>query len=367
MKKLPFQQRILVVDDNPKNIQLVGSFLTQEGYTVEFASGGREALEWLETELFDLILMDVMMPGMDGFQVCAALKKIKGREEIPVIFLTAKHDLETFREGFRVGGVDYIFKPFVMEELIVRVRTHLQIASQQKQLKNLNATRDKLLSIISHDLRTPVFSNVLLLERIVGKTSRFSHAELEDLLLTTLESARGALGLLERLLIWAKAQTGQIVFEPIVLNPSELAAEVLESFQPLASAKKLKLKVTKSSTAKLRTDYFMLTTLLRNIISNAVNFSREKGVVELACAKEKDMVVITVTDAGIGMNKDQLQDLFNDALGQPRKSRTTDHGSGLGLLICKDFIDRMGGSLSIKSTPNKGTKVQMSLPVGIKA
>jgi two-component system sensor histidine kinase/response regulator len=367
MKNDSSRKHILVVDDNPKNIQLVGSFLTREGYAVEFAASGREALEWLQSEPFDMVLLDVIMPEMNGFQVCAAIKKIEGCKEIPIIFLTAKHDLETFLEGFKVGGVDYIFKPFVMEELKVRVGTHLQIFQQRKELQNLNATRDKLLSIISHDLRTPLLSNVLLLERLVGKTSRFSAKELQELLASTLESARNSLSLLESMLVWAKAQTGQIVYEPVLVKPGEIMADVMATYEPLASVKGLKLKVAKSTTAKLRTDYYMLTTILRNLISNAVKFSCEKGSVTVSCSKENGNMTFTIGDNGIGMSKQRINQLFSNDQRTANKTNLLDAGSGLGLLICKDFVEKMGGTLSFKSTLNKGTTVEFVLPLGIKA
>ena len=149
---------ILIVDDMPKNIQLVAKFLTDEGYNLFFAQSGVAALKQVNTRPFDLILLDVMMPGMDGFEVCEKIKEIPSAHNIPVIFLTAKTDDEAIARGFSLGGVDYITKPFNPVELVARVRTHLKLRQREKQLRDLNSTKDTLLSVISHDLKTPFFN-----------------------------------------------------------------------------------------------------------------------------------------------------------------------------------------------------------------
>ncbi len=130
--------KILIVDDLPKNIQLLGTILNDEGYSVEFALNGSDALQWTKNERFDLILLDIMMPGMDGFEVCKKLKEDKATKEIPVIFITAKNDPDSTIEGFEVGGVDYITKPFYSQELLSRVKTHIQLSHQKQEIYKKN-------------------------------------------------------------------------------------------------------------------------------------------------------------------------------------------------------------------------------------
>ena len=160
--------KILVVDDNPENIQVVSTCLSKSGYNVEFTLNGIDAIKWIEDTAFDLILLDVMMPEMNGFEVCKKVKKIPGKSEIPIIFLTAKTDLESISKGFDSGGVDYIVKPFFEKELLARVATHLKIQSQNRELIYQNSFKNILMSVIAHDLRTPLslISNMISVLKI---------------------------------------------------------------------------------------------------------------------------------------------------------------------------------------------------------
>jgi len=125
---------VLIVDDNPKNLQILGNFLQKEGYQVEFALDGNSALDWIERTEFDLILLDIMMPGKDGYEVCSLIKKDPVNSEIPIIFITAKIDSESIIKGFETGAVDYITKPFIQSELLVRVKTQLNIKKSKEQI-----------------------------------------------------------------------------------------------------------------------------------------------------------------------------------------------------------------------------------------
>ena len=130
--------RILIVDDNSKNIQVLATVLAKNNYEVEYALRGKDAIEIVKSEDFELILLDIMMPGMDGFDTCIALKKIENRKDIPVIFLTAKTEIESITRGFEIGGVDYITKPFNDKELLKRISTHLELKKSKEKLKEVN-------------------------------------------------------------------------------------------------------------------------------------------------------------------------------------------------------------------------------------
>ena len=166
---------ILIVDDVPRNIQVVANILNSKGYKLLFSQSATKAIEIVKNKNIDLILLDIMMPGMDGYEVCREIKEIPDKKDIPVIFLTAKNDIESVTKGFRAGGVDYIVKPFNNEELVARVETHLKlkdafnvIQEQNKELQELNKTKDKLFSIIAHDLRNP-FNAIYMMSEVLKR------------------------------------------------------------------------------------------------------------------------------------------------------------------------------------------------------
>ncbi|NJK86273.1 MAG: response regulator [Bacteroidales bacterium] len=148
----------MIVDDIPRNIQILGNILREFNYEIEFATNGKDALDWLNTKNFHLVLLDIMMPGMDGYEVCRKIKEKDIHKNISVIFITAKTETDSMLKGFEVGAVDYITKPFNKNELIARIQTHLTLIEQKYQLEQSNAFKNKLFSVIGHDLRDPIGS-----------------------------------------------------------------------------------------------------------------------------------------------------------------------------------------------------------------
>jgi DNA-binding response OmpR family regulator len=164
-------KRILVVDDNPKNIQVVSNILSKENYEIEYAQNGEEAVEIVEEEYFDLILMDVMMPKMDGYEACGKIKAMSLKSGIPVIFLTSRTDADGIAKGFKSGGVDYIFKPFNVEELLARVKTHIALKDAREELFKKNQNQQESLiyaqriqrALLPSDQTVRKFSQIILL------------------------------------------------------------------------------------------------------------------------------------------------------------------------------------------------------------
>jgi two-component system sensor histidine kinase/response regulator len=203
---------VLVVDDNPKNVQIIALLLNELKYKIIIAVNGKSAIDLVERVHPDLILLDVMMPGMDGFEACQIIKSNPENENVPIIFLTALSEKVNIVKGFEVGGVDYITKPFNKEELISRIKTHLELKfarDKMQQMTNhlveLNSIKDKMFSVISHDLRSPLGSIKMTLDFLKNDSNqKYTIADFRNSVNTLAQTTDEVFGLLENLLGWGK-------------------------------------------------------------------------------------------------------------------------------------------------------------------
>jgi two-component system sensor histidine kinase/response regulator len=364
------EQSILIVDDVPKNIQLLGSILKEEAYELEFATSGKEALDWLDSRQFDLVLLDIMMPEMDGFEVCRRIKENPATREVSVIFLTAKADFQSIIQGFESGAVDYITKPYNRKELLVRVKTHLTMQQQRKQLEQTSAFEKKIFSVIGHDLRSPMGNirtyidaflqvNQNLDENVVGL--------LKDLYLLS----DNAFNLLENLLNWAKSQSGGIICRPQEENISLLIKNVLTLFSMQAENKKITLKFDGSDIIRGFFDMELISVVIRNLVSNALKFTPRGGSIKIKafCTTEHDQerLYVLVIDTGNGMTQEIIDNLMNKNIHYTTYGTDNEKGSGLGFQLCKEFVELNHGTIRIESKPNAGSTFSISLPVAAAA
>ncbi len=354
--------KILIVDDILKNLQVIANILKQHGYHIEFASDGETALEWADTQDFDLILLDIMMPEMDGFEVCKQLKSKEKTKDIPVIFLTAKDDMESIKIAFQLGGVDFISKPFNSEELIARVKTHVTINSQRKRLIELNHTKDLFFSIISHDIKTPfaiVMSNTKLLQ---DKFNTYKPETILKLLKNTHESSKYLYGLLLNLLEWSRLQMGKKSAEPKKLNLQYITERALEILGPSIEKKSLKIENEINRDMNAYGDEDMIMTVIRNLLSNAVKFSFDGEKIFLQARKENNHIIYKVKDKGIGMTEEDMSKLFRIEVHNSEIGNSPEKGSGLGLILCKELVNKNNGEIWVESEPGKGSVFSFTLP-----
>ncbi len=361
--RLPGDISVLIVDDMAKNIQLVAKFLTDEGYNLFFAQSGEAALKQFGSRDFDLVLLDVMMPGMDGFEVCRRMKENEKNKMIPIIFLTARTDDDAIKKGFAIGGVDYITKPFNPVELVARVKTHINLRLRERELNDLNTTKDTLLSIISHDLKTPFFNIMGLGELILKSYDEYDDAMKKELISNIVESSRISHNLLDNLLNWIRVQTGKIKFSPESILMKDLIIEVTQLLQTQINSKEVNLEVEIPSAMRVFADPNMLKTIIRNLLSNAVKYTPRGGNVSIKSVEEKDAVTTFVKDNGIGMSDETLESLFKSKLVSSTPGTENESGSGFGLIIIKEFIEIHKGTIMVESEPGKGTTFRFTLPV----
>lgn len=369
------QPYVLLIDDNPKNLQILNNFLREQNYRTAIAKSGEAALTSVLIDKPDLILLDIMMPLMDGFEVCQRLKDNPETADIPVIFVTALTETNNKLKGFQVGGVDYITKPFHKEEVVARIETHLTLKRQKDELQRLNReledinkklmaaneSKDRLFSIIGHDMRGPL-SNILNLLRLLDDDA-LTPEERKELIEESLRSLRYTYDMLENLLFWAKSQKAELVMNPEPLQLSEIVEENIVLMETLVRDKGIIVSQDIDEGLVVLADRNMLNIILRNLISNSIKFSNTGNVVKIFGSREAGKALISVKDEGIGMSQETQIKIFQRREGYSTRGTDQEKGTGLGLTLCIEFIRKMGGAYFVESEEGKGTTFSFTLPL----
>ena len=367
----PSEYKILIVDDVMSNVLLLKVLLTNEKFAIATASNGRQALEQVEKENPDLVLLDVMMPDMSGFEVAQHLKSNPNTADIPIIFLTALNSTADIVKGFQVGANDFISKPFNKEELIIRVTHQISlvaakrlILSKTEELQRTIAGRDKLYSVIAHDLRSPMGSIKMVLNMLIlNLPSEKIGAEMYELLTMANQTTEDVFSLLDNLLKWTKSQIGKlnVVYQDVDLV--EVTDGVIEIFSMVASLKKIRIREMKPEKMMVNADIDMLKTVVRNLLSNAIKFSKENSEVLVKMEEVDGMAVVSVQDYGCGISEEGQKKLLHTDTHFSTFGTNNEEGSGLGLLLCLDFVNKNGGKLWFTSKQGEGSVFSFSVPL----
>ena len=360
--------RILIVDDNTENLSVLGNMLMNTGYSVQVAQNGESAINAVNKKIPDLILLDISMPGLSGFDVCKILKEDEAKANIPVIFLTAHTDTEHIIEGFSLGGVDYITKPFNEQELLSRVKNHLDLkyakaALEQKndELKKLNATKDKFFSIIAHDLRSPIASMMAFIE-IITKDKNLSEEMMMRLLITQKEMTRNTYNLLENLLNWAVHNMKNDMFEPRIIEINELVNEALLTVEFSAKQKGINIITEFTEKHQAYADTSMINLIIRNLLTNAIKYTPKGGIVKIDIEDNTNELEIKISDTGVGISQENIERILSDSEFYSSLGTNNEKGTGLGTKLIKNFIAKNNGKLKIESELNNGTCISFTLP-----
>jgi two-component system, sensor histidine kinase and response regulator len=363
-------RRILVVDDDRLNVRILSNILKSEGYTLADADSGERALEVYESFHPDLVLLDVMMPGMNGFETCRALRQRYGVETAPVIFITAKSESDDVVEGLNAGGVDYLPKPFRAKEALARIRTHLHIrllSEQQKslvdQLSKANAAKNRFLGMAAHDLRNPLASirglAEFLRDGVVGPLS----PEQIDLINTIHEASQGMLDLVNELLDVATIESGEL---KINLEPHNLT-ELIEKNIYLANieAAKKRTKIVFAApghAAVVPIDPGKIKQVVANLLSNALKYSPAGSTITVELHHGKGTWAFSVKDQGPGIPENERDKLFKDFGRLSVKTTGGEKSTGLGLAICRKIVDAHRGTITAENLPKRGCEFRVTLP-----
>lgn len=367
--------KILIVDDVQLNLDLMKEILSDQGYLIATAINGKSAIAKAKAHKFDLILLDVILPDINGFEVCSHLKSNALTHDIPIIFLTAKKEKDSIIEGFKLGAVDYISKPFIREELLARVNLHLSLRRFQEELIRSKEMAEasaqakaSFLANVSHEIRTPMNGIIGMIDILKRTPLTEEQHEYIDIIGI---SGENLLMIINDVLDFSKIEAGQITFEHIRFNLCDEVNEVIKILRYKAVQKGLDLsfEIAPEVPQLLIGDPLRLKQVLINLCNNAIKFTEEGYVhVFVKLVKLSENVVrlhVEVQDTGIGISKENQSKLFK-SFSQAEASTTRKFGgTGLGLAISKNLVQMMGGEIGIISEEGKGATFYFEAEFGI--
>jgi two-component system sensor histidine kinase/response regulator len=353
--------RILVVDDQPANVQIVGSVLGKLGHEIIPAEDGATALKRVALKLPDLILLDLLMPGMDGCQVCIQLKANPAWQHIPVIFLSAADDKDLIVRALDSGGVDYITKPFNQAELVSRVRTQLALKVARDQLRQLAEDKDELLGILAHDLKNylgGINVSAGLLHRQIAQFGDDRAAQLAE---NILRSSGQSLAFVKEFLANAAADHG-FSFNTVPVNLAEISAATVRQYEEAAQQKKIAIETDfPPGPVGALADVSALDQVLDNLVSNAVKFSPPGKRIFLSVRVADHHAECIVRDEGPGFSASDKVRMFRRYGRLSARPTGGEPSTGLGLSIVRKLVLGMGGELSCESEEGKGASFTIRL------
>jgi len=384
---------ILIVDDISENLQLLSSLLFGRNFNISIATNGKQALEIAQLKPFDLILLGISMPEMDGFEVCQILKKDEKNKDIPIIFLTARTDIESVTKGFQLGGQDYVTKPFNPQELLARVNTHIElkknrdllksinkvledrVAKRTEQLQQANAQLESLnadlvsaneklskldkakndfLLLVNHELRTP-------LHGISGFTRILQHSlkqtEYVEFIELITKSTERLIRLSESALLITSLRADHYKAKHVMVAMDSLVDSVLIHLEEKLDEKNITVVKTIQPETVLNTDMTLLKSCLQIIVENAVRYSPDDSSIEILVTTDDKFCTLEVVDSGKGFSREVLGTLFNFFATDDVEHESD--GFGLGLATAKLIMDTLNGQIIASNTVDKGASMKL--------
>jgi len=373
---------ILIIDDSPTNLGVLADYLENYDFDILVAEDGESGLNKAQYALPDLILLDVMMPGIDGFETCRQLKADEKTKDIPIIFMTALAETEHKVKGFASGAVDYVTKPLHQEEVLARIHTHLKIndltnrlQAANQELSKLNADKDKFMSIMAHDLKGPFLPLLGMSELLPRLIEADAYDKVQEMSFGIHRAAQNVYNLLENLLQWSRLQMGRIDYKPKKVDLTEIVTRNIQLLEETALYKGIVLESHLYRPIYVFVDEYMLDTTVRNLMSNALKFTPSGGsVIILAPLIEdsfqletdsttRNFIELSVVDTGVGIDEEDMKKLFRLDSHYTTLGTAREQGTGLGLIMCQEMVRKNGGNISVKSKVGKGTTFTITIPL----
>jgi two-component system, sensor histidine kinase and response regulator len=355
---------ILIVDDTPANLNVLTSMLTQQGYKVRPAISGEVAVKAVAVDVPDLILLDIRMPNMNGYEVCQRLKSNDRTMDVPIIFISALDDLEDKLKAFEVGGVDYITKPFQIEEVLARVQSQLMLVAQRRQIESLSDLKDELIRIVSHDMKNPL-SVIIGYSEMILESLADGNVEPRVLNRFTTNINRAANNMLNLVsdLLGKKVISDRL---PLVRRSVSLSAflnDILVNFGLPAQVKNITLEYKPcSNDVQVNIDPARMSQVFNNLLSNAIKYTPAGGTVTLYTEDHEHSITVYVSDTGLGIPQESLPHIFDKFYRVNSQAHLNEEGTGIGLSIVKGIVELHQGSIRVESEEGKGSLFSVTLP-----
>ena len=363
--------RILVVDDQVENLEMLGQLLRRKSYDVLTANSGQQAIDLLQNEDIDMILMDVNMPHLNGYEAVERIKKTERHKDTPVIFVSAIEETNVKMKAFLAGGVDYVTRPYQFKELLARITTHLKIHArtgrqrrQIAELQEVNQLKDDLLSVVAHDLQNPISVIVTYVDVLKRRDRDYliEHPQSRETLDNIKDTAMRMAQFVGDLLDVVRIESQETVSaQTVILN--DLLQQAYEDGNLLSEPKQIKLIHTPlEMRISMMLPAHLFAQAVANLLSNAVKYSHDRSNIHLYTEKDTSEVRVIVRDEGLGIPLDAMPFLFKRFYRVESMEHQSRSGNGLGLAIVKLAVELSGGSISVESEMGKGSKFTIHLP-----
>jgi two-component system sensor histidine kinase/response regulator len=359
---------VLVVDDNPVNLQVLTSMLKQSGWRPRPVTSGRLGLQASRNEAPDLVLLDVNMPDLGGYEVCARLKADPQLAHIPVIFVSALGETVDKVRGFQAGGVDYIIKPFQLDEVKARVAAHLELARQRRELeasyqklRESERLRDSLVQMIVHDLRSPLGAISAHLDLLAAEAKQKLAPEFQDDLVSAMRATRNMVRMVNGILDVSKLEAQMMKLDLRVCDLVQVLQQSLDDLESLVGNRQLAF-ARPEAPARVLADREIVARIVQNFLANALRFTPGGGEIRVGVAVEADHARVFVADTGPGVPPDSRERIFDKFVEATGPAPDRRRGTGLGLAFCRMAVEAHGGRIGVDSEVGKGSTFWFTLP-----
>lgn len=352
------QARVLVVDDQPDNVQMVCALLGRAGFEGLPAGGGAQGLELARSQRPDLVLLDMRMPGMDGFEVLRQMREDASLRDLPVIFLTADDDRENLIRAFDAGAIDYLTKPFMAEELLARVRTHADLKRSRDALQRFAQEKQQMAELVAHDLRN-YFANILFASDLLGGSAQ--EPAQRRLVESIHASADSGMLFLQAFLEQQEHQAHGAAIEPLPVR--QMLCDVVDLLGRSAAAKGIRLELLEHEMVIVSGLRAGVAHVLQNLVSNAIKYSPRGSCVSIGASRGAKFGRMQVMDRGPGIGEEDQARLFQRFSKLSTEPTEGESSTGLGLALAKQQARAMGGNLWYETRDGGGSVFTLELPL----